>query len=333
MDLSTTYLGLKLAHPIVPSCSPLTAHLDGIQRLAEAGAAAVVLPSLFEEEVTREQELLEYYTTYGTESHGEAQTYFPVASDYRSATEEYIRLITRARVAVDIPVIASLNGVSPGGWTQYATLLEEAGAQAVELNLYALAADPDVAGDEVEKTALEVVRAVASTLSIPVAVKLSPFWSSPANMARRLAQAGAAGLVLFNRFYQPDFDLETLTVAPRLVLSNNHELRLPLTWIALLFGRVPVDFALTSGVTGHLDAIKAMMAGASIVQTASELLRNGPERIGQMVERLGHWLEQHEYDSLQQLRGSMSQQHSGEPAAFERANYLRELHSWSESAR
>ncbi len=328
MDLSTTYLGLKLAHPIVPSASPLSSTLSGVRRLEDAGAAAVVMYSLFEEQITQESHYLDHYLTYGAESYAEALSYFPDLEHYNVGPDEYLDLIWRAKQSVDIPIIGSLNGVSTGGWIEYARKIEEAGADALELNIYYIPTDPDLTGAEVEQMAVDVVHDVARTISIPVAVKLSPFYSSLPNLAARLAHAGAQALVLFNRFYQPDFDLETLEVVPRLVLSSSHELRLPLRWVAILYGQIPVDFAITSGVHTYEDVLKGIMAGANVTMMASELLHHGVERIQAILEEVRQWMEEREYESVVQMRGSLSQLHCSEPAAFERANYMKVLQSW-----
>jgi dihydroorotate dehydrogenase (fumarate) len=328
MDLSTTYLGLKLKHPVVPSASPLSQSLDGIRRLADAGASAIVMASLFEEQIEGESHLLDHYLTYGTESFAEALSYFPEMESYNVGPNAYLELIRNAKAAVDIPIIGSLNGVSIGGWTEYARYIQEAGADALELNIYNIATDPTLTGTAVEQMYLDVVRAVCAEVSIPVAVKVGPYFSSFANMAYRLSAAGATGLVIFNRFYQPDFDLEHLTVTPNLVLSSQYELRLPLRWTAILYGRVPVDLAITSGVHTHEAVLKGMMAGARVTMMASELLRNGVQRIGEIVEAMKAWMEEHEYESVVQMQGSMSQQNVAEPSAFERANYMRVLQSW-----
>jgi dihydroorotate dehydrogenase (fumarate) len=328
MDLSTTYLGLKLANPVVPSASPLSQSLDGIRRLEDAGAPAIVMYSLFEEQIEGESHLLDHFLSYGTESFAEALNYFPEMDSYNVGPHGYLELISNAKRAVDIPIIGSLNGVSTGGWVEYARHIQQAGVDALELNIYQIATDPRVTGAEVEQNVLEVVKAVKSELTIPVAVKVGPYFSSFANMAHRLAEAGADGLVIFNRFYQPDFDLEYLTVTPNLVLSSPHELRLPLRWTAILHGRVPVDLAITSGVHTHEDVIKGLMAGAKVTMMASELLRHGVQRIGEIVDALYIWLEEHEYESVAQMQGSMSQQNVADPAAFERANYMKVLQSW-----
>ncbi|MFQ5593717.1 MAG: dihydroorotate dehydrogenase-like protein [Anaerolineae bacterium] len=328
MDLTTTYMGITLKHPIVPSASPLSRSLDGIRLLEDADAAAVVMYSLFEEQITLESHQLGHYLTFGTESFPEALSYFPVMESYNIGPDQYLSLISQAKQSVDIPIIGSLNGVSSGGWIEYAKRIEEAGADALELNLYYIPTNPALTGAEVEEMYLGVLRDVRQSVSIPVAVKLSPYFSATAHMAGQLAEAGADALVLFNRFYQPDFDLEKLEVVPHLALSNSYDLRLPLHWVAILYGRVPVDLAITSGVHTHEDVLKGLMAGASVTMMASGLLRNGIRRIGEIRDDLVQWMEEHEYESVAQMQGSMSQQHVAEPAAFERANYMKVLDSW-----
>ncbi len=328
MDLTTTYLGLELAHPVVPSASPLSEKVDSICRLEDAGAAALVMHSLFEEQLTHESHRLDHYLDYGTESFAEALTYFPEAEAYHVGPDQYLDKIRRAKERVDIPIISSLNGISTGGWTRYAREIEQAGADALELNIYYIPTDPRLTGAEVEQRYVEIVQAVRRHLSIPLAVKLSPYFSAPANLAQRLSEAGAEALVLFNRFYQPDFDLEALEVVPHLVLSSSDELRLPLRWVAMLYGRVDVDFAITGGVHTYEDVLKGLMAGARVIMMASELLQRGVHRIGEIIEALTAWMEAHEYESVRQMQGSMSQQHVAEPTAFERANYMKVLQSW-----
>ena len=284
--------------------------------------------SLFEEQITQESHQLDHYLTYGAESYGEALSYFPEMERYNVGPEEYLDRIRRAQEAVDIPIIGSLNGVSSGGWIEYARKIEEAGADALELNIYYIPTDPAMTGAEVEEMYVDIVRDVKNSVSFPVAVKLGPYFSSVANIADRLAAAGADALVLFNRFYQPDFDLEQLEVVPHLVLSDSNELRLPLRWVAILYGRVATDFAITSGVHTHIDVLKCMMAGANIAMMASALLENGVPHITEVLDNLQVWMDDHEYESIEQMRGSMSQQHCAEPAAFERANYMKVLGSW-----
>lgn len=328
MDLSTSYLGLSLKNPIVPSASPLSERVDSIKRLEDAGAAAVVMHSLFEEQLAGESRRLDHYLDFGSQSFSEALTYFPEAESYHVGPETYLNHIREAKAAVEIPIIGSLNGVSTGGWVRYAKEIEEAGADALELNIYYIPANPGLSGAEVEQQYLDVVRVVKENISIPLSVKLSPYFSAMANMAHQLAGAGADGLVLFNRFYQPDFDLDNLDVVPRLMLSTPFELRLPMRWVAILYKRVPVDFAITSGVHSYEDILKGLMAGANVVMVASELLRKGIDRVSEMLGAMTTWMEDNEYESVTQMRGSMSQQHVTEPGAFERANYMKVLQSW-----
>jgi dihydroorotate dehydrogenase (fumarate) len=328
LDLETSYLGLKLKNPLVASASPLTGSLTGVCRLARAGVAAVVLESLFEEQVELEFQSVERVLRGGAESYAEAVSYFPNRELERHRPAEYIRLIESCCADVDIPIIASLNGVTPGGWLHYAQQFEQAGARAVELNLYRLITDPETSAAEAERQYVEVVQQLASQLSIPVAVKISPFFTALPHLARQLARAGARGLVLFNRFYQPDFDLEQLEVVPRLELSRPQELLLPLTWTAILHGQVDLDLAITSGVHGAEEVLKAMMAGARAVLLASRLLRDGPEAVALILQQMVAWMEAHDYRSIRQMQGSMSQSSVPDPAAFERANYMRTLHSY-----
>ena len=329
MDLTTTYLGLNLKNPLVPSSSPLTRELSKLKQMEDAGAAAVVLYSLFEEQVNQESHTLDHYLTQGVESFAEALTYFPEASEYQSSPAEYLEHIRRAKEAMDIPIIASLNGVSTGGWIGYARDIEQAGADALELNVYYLPTDIHLGSGEVEQIYLDILRDVKATISIPVTMKLSPYFSAIANMAHRLSEAGADGLVLFNRFYQPDLDLENLAVIPNLRLSNSDELRLPLRWIAILYGRIHSDLALTTGIHTTTDVLKAVAAGAAITMVASELMQHGINRLKLLLAGVEAWLDENEYDSLAQLQGSLSQLHCAEPAAFERANYMRVLSSYA----
>jgi dihydroorotate dehydrogenase (fumarate) len=328
MDLTTTYMGLALKNPIVPAASPLSQRLDNIRRMEDTGASAVVMYSLFEEQITLESHQLDHYLSYGAEGFAEALSYFPEMETFRVGPDEYLDRIRRAKEAVDIPIIGSLNGVSTGGWIDYARRIEEAGADALELNIYFIPTDLNMTGAEVEGMYLDVVRDVKKVVSIPVAVKLSPYFSATGNMARRLVEVGANALVLFNRFYQPDFDLENLEVVPHLVLSSSYEMRLPLRWVAILYGQVPVDFAITSGVRNVEDVLKGLMAGAKVAMMASELLESGMGRISQILEGMVQWMEEYEYESVSQMQGSMSQLSVAEPAAFERANYMKELGSW-----
>lgn len=328
MDLTTQYMGLQLQNPIVPSSSPLSHSVESIRQLEDAGAAAVVMYSLFEEQINLGSLSLDHMLAINEHHTAEALSYFPEMQSYNVGPEEYLKLIHSAKMAVDIPVIGSLNGISPGGWVEYARLIEEAGADALELNVYFIPADPQMIGSEVENTYIEILRDVKSSISIPVAMKLSPYFSSPGNMARRLTDEGADALVLFNRFYQPDFDLEKLEVEPRLVLSRSHELRLPLCWVAILYGQLLVDFAITSGVHTYEDVLKALMAGSKVAMMASELLQNGTNRIKTILRELEEWMEQREYDSVRQMIGSMSRTNVAEPWAFERANYMKMLASY-----
>lgn len=329
MDLTTQYLGLTLEHPLVPSPSPLSYNLDGIRRLEDAGAPAIVMFSLFEEEVEYASLQLSHYLDYASGSSGEATNYFPEPADYPEPLEKYLNVLRQAKEATRIPIFASVNCTGLGQWLEYAMLLEEAGADGIELNLYDLPTDPFTDGNTVEDRYVEVVRAVKQKVSLPVAVKLHPFFSSLPHVALKLVeQGGANGLVLFNRFYQPDLDLETFQVKPGLHLSNSYELRLPLRWTAILHGRVPADIAITTGIHTHLDLIKALMVGASIGMIASELLRHGVMRIREIVADLREWMEQHDYESVTQMKGSMSYQHVEDPSLFVRANYIQTLLSF-----
>lgn len=328
MDMRTQYMGMTLKNPIVASSSPLSHTLDSIRRLEDSGAAAVVMYSLFEEQITAESLYLDYYLSHGTDSYAESLSYFPESYSYNVGPDEYLELIRRAKQSVSIPVIGSLNGVSTGGWIDYASRIEEAGANALELNVYYIPTSTYLAGAEVEYIYSDILREVKNAVSIPVAMKLSPYFSSTANMTEKLWEGGADALVLFNRFYQPDFDLETLEVVPRLVLSNSDELRLPLRWVAILYGRVAVDFAITSGVHTYQDALKALMAGACVAMMASELLQRGIGRVNEVLTEMRRWMEEHEYESVSQMIGSMSQKNVIEPAAFERANYMKTLASF-----
>ncbi|HXY51875.1 MAG TPA: dihydroorotate dehydrogenase-like protein [Terriglobales bacterium] len=323
IDLSTEYLGLNLRTPLVPSASPLSQEVSAIRRMEDAGAAAVVLQSLFEEQLRQESLELDVRLSEGSESFAEALSYFPQAGEFRLGPEEYLNHIRKAKQAVGIPVIASLNGATVGGWTSYAKQIQQAGADALECNIYSLATDPRVTSEAVEQTYLDILKAVKSAVTIPVAVKLSPFFSNLANMAQRLGKAGANGLVLFNRFYQPDIDLEELEIKPNVLLSTPQALRLPLTWIGILYGRVKSDLAATSGVHNAPDVLKLLMVGANVAMLCSTLLRNGIDHIRHIEQAMLQWMEQHEYESVGQMRGSMSQLRCADPAAFERAQYMR----------
>jgi dihydroorotate dehydrogenase (fumarate) len=329
MDLTTTYLGLNLKNPLVPSSSPLSRNLNNLKRMEDSGASAIVLYSLFEEQITLESQDLNHYLTQGVESFPEALTYFPEASEYETGPDEYLEHIQKAKSSLEIPLIASLNGVSTGGWVRYARDIQEAGADALELNIYYLPTDSNLNGKEVEQIYLDVLRDVKEAVSIPVAMKLSPYFSALAHVARQMDEGGADGLVLFNRFYQPDLDIENLDVVPHLVLSTSSELRLPLRWIAILYGRIDADLALTTGIHRTEDVLKGLMAGASVTMMASELLRNGIDRLGEILVDLERWLVEYEYESVNQMQGSLSQINCAEPAAFERANYMRVLSSFA----
>lgn len=328
-DMRTGYLGLDLRSPVVASAGPLTGDFNGLRRLEEAGVGAVVLPSLFEEQIT--YEALDLHTMLESSSFftAEASTFFPAMDEYNAGPVTYLEYLEAAKTALDIPVIASLNGSSIGGWVKYATLMQEAGADALELNVYYVAADPDTTSEKVEARYLTLVEAVCQSVSIPLAVKVGPYFSAMANMARRLVAAGADGLVLFNRFIQPDIDLETLSVVPALRLSTSDELRLPLRWIAILRGRVEASLAATTGVHSAEDALKLIMAGADVVMMTSALLHHGPEYASLVLDGIDVWLEAQGYDSVEQAKGSLSQAASPDPSAFERSNYMQALISYS----
>lgn len=322
MNLSTTYLGLNLRSPLVVSANPLSQSIENIKRMEDAGASAVVLYSLFEEQLRLERDTLFHHLEAQAESHWEAQTYVPDI-EYRTGPEGYLEHIRRAKATVDIPIIASLNGASIGGWTTFARNIEQAGADALELNIYSIPTDLNVTAAEIEQIYLNILTAVKSSVSIPVAVKLGPFFSNFANMAKRLADAGADGLVLFNRFYQPDIDLEALEMVSNVLLSTPQALRLPLTWIGLLYGKINVSFAATSGVHTAEDVLKLLMVGADVTMQASSLLRNGIGYLTTVEQNLVTWMQEHDYESVAQLKGSMSQVNSPNPSAFERAQYMR----------
>jgi len=323
MDLSTTYLGLKLPSPLVVSASPLSRDVDGICRLEDAGASAVVLYSLFEEQLRQEEIDLQYHMAAGTESFAESITYFPQPSEFHTGPDGYLNHIRKAKAAVGMPIIASLNGSTLGGWTKFAADIERAGADAIECNIYNIPTDPKLTAADIEKTYLDIVRTVKETVSIPVAVKLSPFFSNLANFARRLDDAGADGLVLFNRFYQPDIDLQELEIRPNVLLSTPQALRLPLTWIGILYGRVEASLAGTGGVHSAEDAVKLLMVGANVTMLCSSLMRHGINHLRHVERELREWMEEHEYESVKQMQGSMSQVRCSDPGAFERAQYMR----------
>lgn len=328
--LETTYLGLELATPLVASASPLGRTIEGLQRMEDAGAAAIVLPSLFEEQIEHDTYQVHEVLEFGAESYAEASGgYLPEFDAYNTGPDRYLDLVRRSAEEIEIPVIASLNGASAGGWTDYARRIQDAGAPALELNVYFVAADVEETGAEVEARYLALVEQVRAAVTIPLAVKVGPYFSSMANMASRLADAGADGLVLFNRFYQPDIHLETLEVVPNVNLSTSSELRLPLRWIAILRGRVETSLAATTGVHRAEDVLKLLLAGADVTMMASALLRHGPELIRLLTQSVTDWLEEHEYESVEQMKGSMSQASVPDPAAFERANYMESLVTYS----
>ena len=329
IDLTTRYLGLSLNNPLVASASPLCESVANIRRLEDCGIAAVVLPSLFEEQIQLESEALHSDLLRGAESFSESLNFFPDMTTYNLGPDGYLELVRKAKSSVGVPIIASLNGTTSGGWVRYARLMEEAGADALELNVYALATDPDRTAAQVEQSYCDLVRQVKGSVRIPVAVKLSHFFSALPNMAKQLGEAGADALVLFNRFYQPDFDIEALEVIPRLTLSRPEELLLRLHWVAILFGHTRADLAVTGGVHSAQDVLKSVMAGARVAMTTSALLHNGVEHARGILSDLFHWMEEHEYESIRQMCGSMSQRSVPDPAAFERGNYMRVLSSYT----
>lgn len=328
MDLSTTYLGMELKNPLIAAASPLSKNVQRVKRLEAAGIAAVVLHSLFEEQIIHESLELDHYLSRSKDFSAEASSYLPDTGEYSLLPDKYLEHVAKVKKEVGIPVIGSLNGVSTGGWVRYARLIQEAGADALELNLYYLPIDPALTAEEIEAAQVELVATVKSSISVPLAVKLSPFYTALPNFVQRLAGVGADGIVLFNRFYQPDFDLEQLSIAHTLDLSTPSEMRMPLRWISILYGTIHSDLALTSGVHDHTGVLKAMMAGARVVMLASELLHRGPDRIPEILAELSSWMIDKEYDSLRQMQGSMSQRSVAEPAAFERANYMKVLGSF-----
>jgi len=328
MDLSTTYMGLNLKNPLVAAASPLSYELAGIKRLEDAGAAAVVMYSLFEEQICKEAKELFYYTTQGTESFAESLSYFPEPAHYNAGPEEYLELVRKAKESTGVPIIASLNGVSRGGWIEYARKIEQAGADALELNVYLVPTNMDVTGAELEAVYLNILAAVKACVKIPVAMKLSPFFSSIPNMARKLDKMNADALVLFNRFYQPDIDLETLEVQPKVQLSEPGTMLLPLRWVAILCGHVSASLAAGGGIHTAQDVLKTVMAGADVTQFCAALLRNGVGHLGVILKEMEAWMDEHEYDSIAQMKGSMSHKSVAQPAAFERANYMKALSSY-----
>ncbi len=328
MDLTTRYMGLDLRHPVVASASPLSYSLDGIKRLEDGGAAAVIMFSLFEEQLQQEMASVDHLTAVGSDSFAESLSFFSSVEEVNVGPERYLDLVRRAAEAVDIPVIASLNCLTAEGWSDYAQLLADTGASGIELNVYYLPANPEMTGQSVEQQHLDALAAAKAASSVPVGLKISPYFSAMAHMARRFEEAGADGLALFNRFYQPDFDLDELAVTPDLKLSEAIEIRLPLRWIAMLHGRVALPLAATTGVQGPREVIKYLLAGADAVMTTSALLRNGPGHSQTLVDGLTEWMERRGYESVAAMKGALSQQKVADPAAFARANYIRELESW-----
>jgi dihydroorotate dehydrogenase (fumarate) len=329
MNTETTYLGLHLRNPLVASASPLAREVDNLRRLEDAGIGAVVLHSLFEEQIEAEGQTFDDFLARTTDMHAEAGSYFPEMVGYNQGPEAYLEHIARAKAALEIPVVASLNGATPGGWVRYARLMEEAGADALELNLFIVPTDPAVSSAWVEASYIEILRSVRQCLGIPLAVKLGPYFSSMGHMARQLEEAGAEGLVLFNRFYQPDFDLDALEVAPSLHLSTSEELRLRLHWAAILYGHVSADLAITGGVHSGYDVLKSMMAGAKVACTTSALLRHGIGHVRTMLQEMCTWMEERDYESVEEMRGSMSRNAVPNPDTFLRANYMKVLQSYS----
>ncbi len=328
MDLRTTYMGLPLKNPLVVSASPLAENVDKIKRMEDAGASAVTMFSVFEEQLSQEAAVLDYATNAGTDSFAEALSYFPAQEEFSVNPDRYLQIIERAAKAVSIPVIGSLNGVTNEGWTNYARSIEQAGAKGLELNIYWIPTEDSLTSAEVEQRYVDIVRSVKAAVKIPVALKLSPFFSAFANFAKRVDEQGVDAIVLFNRFYQPDFDLESLEVVPQMNLSTPYEIRLPLLWIAVLHGRLKCSLGATRGVHGAAEIVKYLMAGADAVMTTSALLQNGIEHLRVMLQDVERWMEQHEYSSVQQMKGCMSQRNVEDPSAFERANYIKTLEAY-----
>jgi dihydroorotate dehydrogenase (fumarate) len=329
VDVTTNYLGLTLRSPIVASASPLCDSTENMRRMEESGIAAIILPSLFEEQLDAESHAVQTDLARGSESSPESISYFPSLRDYNLGPDAYLELIRKAKESLSIPVIASLNGTTPGGWTHYAKLMEQAGAKAIELNIYDIPTDSHSSGAHLEHTYCNLVRQIKESVRIPIAVKLSPFFTAPANIATKLDDAGADGLVLFNRFYQPDFDIENLEIVPNLSLSQSQELLLRLHWTAILYGKVCAHLAITGGVHNGRDVLKSMMAGAQVAMMTSALLRHGISYAALVLQELKRWMEEHEYDSIRQMRGCMSERSVANPACFERANYMRVLSSYT----
>jgi dihydroorotate dehydrogenase (fumarate) len=328
MDLSTTYMGMKLKNPIVPSASPLSRHVDNVKRMEDAGAAAVVLYSLFEEQIVHESLALDHFISHGEHTYAEALSYFPTLNEFNLGPNEYLEHIFRVKQAVDIPIIASLNGVSLGGWIEYAKWMEQAGADGLELNLYFVVTNPDLTSDAVEQDYVDVLTAVKQAITIPVAMKLSPYFSSLPNLARRLDQAGADALVMFNRFYQPALDIDALEVVPHLVLSSPEESKLPIRWVAILYGHLAASMAVTSGIHTPENVIQAIMAGADVTNVCSMLLKSNVAKMDWLIRSVTWWMEEHGYHSLAEMKGSLSQKSCAEPGAFERANYMKALNEF-----
>lgn len=328
MDLSTTYLGLQLKNPVVPSASPMSRTVGGVKLMEDYGASAVVLYSIFEEQIRHETKELYHHLTYHAESYAEATSYFPEVHEYHTGPDEYLEHIRKLKESVGIPIIGSINGVTNGGWVDYAKKIEQAGADALELNVYYIPTDPNLSSDDIEQIYFDIVKDVRNQIKIPIAVKLSPFFTALPNVAQRLDKMGVNGLVLFNRFYQPDINLDTLNVEPGVVLSNSDALRLPLRWIAILFNKVKADLAATTGVHTSEDVLKLVMAGASVTMMCSALLRHGPRKIREVLTGVQQWMVEHEYPSLREMRGSMSHQSVADPSSFERANYMKALQSY-----
>lgn len=328
MDLTTNYLGLKLKNPVIPGASPLVDKLDNVRRLEDAGAAAIVMHSLFEEQITSQQ-LAEFaHTEFSADSSSEAGSYFPRMEDYVLGPDRYLDQIRKIKEMVDIPVIGSLNGTSLGGWTRHAKLIQEAGADALELNVYYVATNPDETGMEVQMRTFNILEEVKKEVTIPIALKISPYYSSPGNFAKALDARGAAGLVMFNRFYQPDINIEELEASHKLELSNSVELRQRLRWIAIIHNHIKADISLSGGAHTYEDVIKGIMVGAKTVQVVSALLKHGPDYIGEIITKLDQWMEEHEYESVEQMRGSMGLSNCPDPSVYERANYLKILQLW-----
>ncbi|HMP88735.1 MAG TPA: dihydroorotate dehydrogenase-like protein [Kiritimatiellia bacterium] len=325
MNLSTNYMGLHLKNPLVPSASPIMENVDNIRRLADAGASAVTMFSIFEEQLRMEAAALDHYTSVGDNMYAESLSFFPQTDEYHVAPNRYLDIIHRASQAVDIPIIGSLNGMTNEGWIDYAAQIEKAGAKALELNIFMIPTDPKISGGKVEESYIDIVKAVRDAVSIPIAVKMNPFFSSIANMAKRFEEAGADGLVLFNRFIQPDFDLEELEVVPNLTLSSPGEIRLPLRWIAILYGRLGISLAASRGVHSSREVIKYILAGADIVCMTSALLKQGIPYLNHLLTDLVAWMDEHEYESIEQMKGAMSQKSVSDPSAFERANYIKTI--------